>query len=135
MRPRLTNGDHVIMAPRTLGNRCRSCGEYSFLVEAGCSQTTKDLVDVLLIARSSRSTPHLSATPSRSHFGQREQQSLPANLPPPPANWREPYRRLATEVDVEPDLDKAFASAADFLDPVLAGLADGEWDPPHRRWA
>jgi hypothetical protein len=37
-------------------------------------------------------------------------------------------------VEVEPDLDEAFASAAEFLDPILAGRADGEWDPQHKRW-
>ena len=57
------------------------------------------------------------------------------NLPPPPEGRREPYRRLATEVDVEPDLDRAFASAAEFLDPVLAGRADGVWNPQRRTWA
>jgi hypothetical protein len=29
---------------------------------------------------------------------------------------------------------QAFASAAEFLDPILAGRSDGEWDPQHKRW-
>jgi hypothetical protein len=37
-------------------------------------------------------------------------------------------------VDVDSDLDNAFASAAEFLDPILAGRAAGEWDPQHKRW-
>jgi len=98
------------------------------------STRPKDLVDILLIASS-----RLHAASLRNAlevtFAHREQQSLPASLPPPPANWREPYRRLATEVDVEADVDTAFTSAAEFLDPILAGSADGEWDPQYWRWA
>ena len=45
----------------------------------------------------------------------------------PPASWREPYGRLAAEVAIEPELDKAFAEAAAFLDPILAGRAGAEW--------
>jgi hypothetical protein len=99
------------------------------------STRPKDLVDVLLIARSERFDAASLRNALEVTFGQREQQSLPTSLPPPPANWREPYRRLATEVDVEPDLDTGFASAAEFLDSILAGRADGEWDPQHKRWS
>jgi hypothetical protein len=98
------------------------------------STRPKDLVDILLIARSERLDAQSLRGALEVTFEQREQQSLPTRLPPPPANWREPYRRLATEVEVEPDLDEAFASAAEFLDPILAGRADGEWDPQHKRW-
>jgi hypothetical protein len=59
---------------------------------------------------------------------------LAPSLPAPPARWEEPYRRLATEVEIEPELDKAFAEAADFLAPILAGRTDAEWDPQRRTW-
>ncbi len=99
------------------------------------STRPKDLVDILLIARSERLDAASLRNALEVTFGQREQQPLPSSLPPPPANWREPYGRLATEVDVEPELDEAFASAAEFLDPILAGRADGEWNPQRRIWA
>jgi hypothetical protein len=35
---------------------------------------------------------------------------------------------------MEPELDKAFAEAAAFLDPILAGRVDGKWDPQRRTW-
>jgi hypothetical protein len=54
-------------------------------------------------------------------FEEREQQPLPSSLPRPPTSWGEPYRHLASEVEVEPDLGKAFALAAEFLDPILGG--------------
>ncbi len=98
------------------------------------STRPKDLVDILVIARSEALDAAALRNAFEVTFAQREDQALPASLPPPPAGWREPYRRLATEVDVEPDLDKAFASA-EFLDPVLAGRADGVWSPQRRTWA
>ena len=98
------------------------------------STRPKDLVDILLIA----GTEPLDAAALREAlevtFREREQQPLPSSLPPPPENWQEPYRRLATEVDVEPELAKAFAAAAEFLDPILASTT-GVWDPRRRIWA
>lgn len=35
---------------------------------------------------------------------------------------------------VEADLTAAFSLAAAFLDPVLAGLENGRWDPQHQTW-
>jgi hypothetical protein len=98
------------------------------------STRPKDLVDILLIAGSEP----LDAASLRAAlvvtFDEREQQPLPSSLPPPPTSWEEPYRRLASEVEVEPALDKAFAEAAALLDPILAARADGEWDPRRRTW-
>jgi hypothetical protein len=98
------------------------------------STRPKDLVDMLLISRSERLDASALRNAIEVTFGQREQQPLPASLPPPPSSWEEPYRRLATEVSVEPELDKAFAQAAEFLDPILAGRAAGIWNPARRTW-
>jgi hypothetical protein len=98
------------------------------------STRPKDLVDMLLISRSERLDASALRNAIEVTFGQREQQPLPARLPPPPSSWKEPYRRLATEVSVEPELDKAFAQAAEFLDPILAGRAAGVWNPARRTW-
>jgi Nucleotidyl transferase AbiEii toxin, Type IV TA system len=99
------------------------------------STRPKDLVDILLIARSEPLDAASLRKAFEVTFGQREQQTLPASLPPPPTSWEEPYRRMAAEMGVEPDLDKAFASAAAFLDPILAGRSDGDWDPQRQTWA
>jgi nucleotidyltransferase AbiEii toxin of type IV toxin-antitoxin system len=98
------------------------------------STRPKDLVDILLIAGSERLDAASLRKALEATFEEREQQPLPSSLPAPPASWREPYRRLATEVAIEPELDKAFAEAAEFLDPILVGRADGEWDPQRRTW-
>ena len=98
------------------------------------STRPKDLVDILLIAHAE----HVDAAQLRyaleTTFGERAQQPLPSELPPPPASWSKPYQRLATEVDVEPDLDKAWHEAAAFLNPILAGQATGFWNPQRRFW-
>jgi predicted nucleotidyltransferase component of viral defense system len=98
------------------------------------STRPKDLVDILLIENSTT----IDAGPLRhalkSTFAERTRQPLPASLPPPPATWADPYRRLADTVHVEGNLSAAFARAAAFLDPVLAGRTDGQWDTRHHEW-
>ncbi len=99
------------------------------------STRPKDLVDILLIAASEQLDAAALREALDVTFSQREQQQLPSSLPPPPESWREPYRRLATEVDVEAELNDAFAEAAAFLDPILAGRTTGIWDPQRHSWA
>jgi hypothetical protein len=98
------------------------------------STRPKDLVDILLII----GTEELDAAQLRgaleTTFQERAQQPLPSSLPPPPENWREPYRRLAIEVDVEPELDDAYGRVAPCLDPIFAGRTTGVWDPQRRTW-
>jgi hypothetical protein len=98
------------------------------------STRPKDLVDILLIAESTTIDAASLRSALEVTFGQRDQQPLPSALPPPPERWREPFHRLASGVDVEPELDDAFASAATFLDPILAGRVTGEWEPATRSW-
>jgi len=99
------------------------------------STRPKDLVDILLIAGSEPLEAESLRTALETTFAQRGQQPLPSSLPPPPATWEEPYRRLASEVEVEPNLDEAYPFAAEFLDPILAGRATGAWNPRHKSWA
>ncbi|HEY5057940.1 MAG TPA: nucleotidyl transferase AbiEii/AbiGii toxin family protein [Gaiellaceae bacterium] len=98
------------------------------------STRPKDLVDILLIAASGKLDAAALREALDVTFSERKQQQLLPSLPPPPESWREPYRRLATEVDVEAELDNAFAEAAAFLDPILAGRTTGTWDPQRRSW-
>jgi hypothetical protein len=98
------------------------------------STRPKDLVDILLIARSERLAAASLHDALESTFEARGQQPLPPSLPPPPANWEEPYKRLAVEVGVDSDLDEAFAKSASFLDPILAGRAEGDWSPDQWNW-
>jgi hypothetical protein len=67
-------------------------------------------------------------------FEGRRQHGLPGRLPPPPTEWAVPYRKLAKEVALDPDLRTGYLQAAAFLDPVLAGRTAGRWDPQKALW-
>ena len=68
-------------------------------------------------------------------FETRGRQTLPGSLPAPPPEWAPDYARLAEEVGLEPDLAVAFERAGAFLDPVLLGETDGNWDAAVGTWA
>jgi len=99
------------------------------------STRPKDLVDILLIATSEPIDAAALRSALETTFSERQRQELPASLPTPPADWAAPYRRLATEVHVEPDLTAAYTAAAAFLAPILAGRAQGTWNPTQRSWS
>jgi hypothetical protein len=98
------------------------------------STRPKDLVDILLIAASEPIDAAALRTALEATFSERQRQDLPGSLPAAPADWATPYRWLAAEVGVEPDLTAAFVQAAAFLDPILASRAQGTWDPTQRSW-
>lgn len=98
------------------------------------STRPKDLVDILLIAESEHIEARALRKALEDTFSERGRQPLPTSLPPPPAAWADPYRRLATEVGVEHDLSAAFDRAGSFLDPILAGRSDGAWQPGSKTW-
>jgi hypothetical protein len=68
------------------------------------SNLAKDPVDLVLV----KQLMVLDAARLRSAlvgvFEGRRQQGLPDRLPPPPTDWAVPYRNLAKEVGVDPDL-------------------------------
>ena len=98
------------------------------------STRPKDLVDILLIERSATIHADDLRHALQSTFVERARQPLPTSLPAPPAIWTDPYTRLAKTVNVETDISAAFARAATFLDPVLAGRASGQWDTQCGEW-
>jgi Nucleotidyl transferase AbiEii toxin, Type IV TA system len=103
--------------------------------ESGRESTRpKDLVDILLIAGSEPIDAAALRDALERTFNERRLQPIPAALPPPPEAWREPYRRLASEVAVEANLERAHALAAEFVDPILAGRSTGTWSAARREW-
>lgn len=98
------------------------------------STRPKDLVDILLIAGSEEIETSALHSALTTTFEARNRQPLPAKLPAPPQGWEEPYRRLAEEIGIEPDLEAAFIRGAAFLDPVLAGHIKGRWDARAGAW-
>ncbi|MCZ7576268.1 MAG: nucleotidyl transferase AbiEii/AbiGii toxin family protein [Dehalococcoidia bacterium] len=99
------------------------------------STRTKDLIDMVLIADLfSPDADGLLAEVQRV-FAVRGTHELPPALPKPPADWRVPYRQLAVEVGLNPDLDAGHAAAAALLDPVLQNaVLSMTWNPKTQRW-
>ena len=86
------------------------------------STRVKDLIDLVMISslfdfQTGRVSRALQAI-----FAARSTHTLPASLPPPPAQWRAAYRRTAA-VKV-------------FLDPILASAVpdDTRWNPEQQTW-
>lgn len=98
------------------------------------SSRAKDLVDIVLIAEIARVRAARLDDAIRRLFATRDTHERPPALPPPPGAWSGPYRSLAQDVGLAGDLEVAHAAAAAFVDPVLAGDAEGRWDPDLARW-
>lgn len=102
--------------------------------DAGPSTRPKDLVDVLLIARSSALDAAALGAALDETFAARNLQALPDAVPLPPADWSIPYGRLAASLGLPGELDNGHRAAAAFFDPILAGDAAGTWEPDAQAW-
>ena len=104
--------------------------------QSGMASTcVKDLVDLALIASASQVNADRLNRALRETFRQRDRHGLPGALPRPPADWRVPYARMATEVGLAAELARGYALAARFLDPVLSGeLGAAFWEPAAHGW-
>jgi hypothetical protein len=98
------------------------------------STRVKDLIDLVLVAQSTRLHARDLRDALTRTFESRGTQVLPGDLPKPPDGWGIPYRRMASELGLDPDLDVGHAEAARFLNPILAGHTSGSWNPKARRW-
>lgn len=77
---------------------------------------TKDLVDlVLLIKFGALSVARLKECVAET-FALRATHSVPTSLPPPPAEWKQVFARLALEAGIEPEIDRAFNVMSEFWD-------------------
>ncbi len=99
------------------------------------STRVKDLIDLVLIAESIAIPAEQLASTIRTVFAARATHPVPTDLPRPPSQWRTPYKNMADQVGVEPDLDAAFSLTASLLNPVLEEqAAGGTWNPASRSW-
>ncbi|MBA3416543.1 MAG: nucleotidyl transferase AbiEii/AbiGii toxin family protein [Chloroflexia bacterium] len=73
----------------------------------------------------------------RETFEHRSSHALPTKLPPPPDGWTIPYRKIAREIEIDPDIAAGYRSAAEFIDPVIdGGVSDSaRWDPRRSIWS
>jgi hypothetical protein len=96
----------------------------------------KDLPDLALLAQTGAfDASTLRAAIART-FEQRATHSVPAALPPPPAEfWKTTYARMARVNQLPwPGVDDVLAAAAAFLDPVLGGTTAVRWNPAVWSW-
>lgn len=99
------------------------------------SSRVKDLIDLVLMSelasfQHSRLREAIVGT-----FDERETHDLPASLQAPSGDWAQPYRALAAEVGLDPDLASGHRAAAAFLDPVLGETPDlDRWDERAMTW-
>ncbi len=95
----------------------------------------RDLVDLVLVA----TTQHVSAGDLRaalvSEYRYRGLE-IPVTVEAPDATWGAGYGREAAKVPhlQEQSLADGLAAARRFLDPVLAGLGEGQWNPNSQVW-
>ena len=104
--------------------------------EQGIQSTrVKDLVDLVLIAEAAEvDAAELRVALERTFEG-RGIRALPAELPSAPEAWRVPYRRMARDIGLSPELEAAHIAAAEFLNPVLSRrVRSGTWEPASRSW-
>lgn len=99
------------------------------------STRTKDLVDLALVAELSTLDANTLRGEIETIFNRRATHAVPAALPPPPADWAAPFRRLAEEVGVPAELRAGHRDAAALLDPILSErVTAGQWGPSQRQW-
>jgi hypothetical protein len=99
------------------------------------SSRVKDLVDLAMIESLFSMQAGQLADAIESTFTARDGDP-PKALPAPPSEWLIPYRKLATEVGLAPEVGKAYERVGTFIDPVLDGRLDRQamWDPTDHVW-
>lgn len=99
------------------------------------STRVKDLVDLVLISRSASFDAGTLRQALAWTFQERGAQSLPPVFPHPPGDWALPFRRMAGDAALTPDLAAGHRAAAAFLDPVLGAEVTGAtWDAESCAW-
>jgi hypothetical protein len=100
------------------------------------SSRVKDLVDLILISSNSSLDADRLRHAIDDTFASRATHDVPSALPLPPDGWATPYRTLAAETGVDPDIQAGYTAARAFLEPVLSRvvLEGARWDPGASAW-
>jgi len=94
------------------------------------SSRVKDLIDIDVIAATTRISSDRLRTALDTLFAERATHPVPPELPPPPQNWAGTWSKLAANPPVPPTLAHGYQAAAAFLDPILAGpIPNHAWEP------
>jgi predicted nucleotidyltransferase component of viral defense system len=98
------------------------------------SSRVKDLVDVVVIARTIELDAQRLRQAINAIFSRRAAQPVPDAVPQPPADWARSWGTLAAHVPADDDVAGGYAVAAALLDPILADRETGTWDPAEGAW-
>ncbi len=95
----------------------------------------KDLVDILLPAGlDERIQADRFRAAVESVFSRRGD-VLPTHLGQFPQNWRKRFNQIAVNLDLGyENLEQATNAVRLFINPILSGVASGEWDPKNWKW-
>jgi hypothetical protein len=102
---------------------------------SGESTRIKDWVDILLMVEMGSFHAQLLRRALQATFDARKTHPLPQRLPLAPSEWEQVFRQYnrLMELDIESIAD-ATESIARFIDPILQGKIEGDWDPIHWMW-
>jgi predicted nucleotidyltransferase component of viral defense system len=99
------------------------------------SSRVKDLVDLVVIARTMTIEASNLVHALDEIFTRRTTHPLPEAVPAPPADWTSAWDMLVADLTVDADVRAGHEAASAFLDPVLAGtVRAGRWAPGLRAW-
>lgn len=108
---------------------------YTRTYASGETSRARDVADILLAAslmefNSAKLRQAIEAT-----FQARASHAIPQEMPDPPTPITASYRELARELDLPwPTIEEAGQAVAQFLNPVLKGVAGPKWDPVAWKW-
>ncbi|MDJ0753007.1 MAG: nucleotidyl transferase AbiEii/AbiGii toxin family protein [Ardenticatenaceae bacterium] len=107
--------------------------EYS----SGRSSRVKDFVDMLLLAELGQLSGAGLTGAIEAAFQNIDARDIPRQLPPPPQNWEQGFKRMAEEVSLsEHNLASAYIELQRFIDPVLTGtILESYWQPENWSWS
>lgn len=100
----------------------------------GASTRVRDLVDFVLVRTFERIDAQQLRKVITETFTRRKTHKMPESFPPPPTDWEVSYRREAEAVGITTSLTEGHRLAAEWLDPVLRGKAEGSWNPERGGW-
>jgi predicted nucleotidyltransferase component of viral defense system len=99
------------------------------------SSRVKDLVDLAMIESAFEVKADRLEDAIAETFSDRDGEP-PKSLPQPPDDWRVPYRKLANEVGLDPEIEAAYQLVRRWIDPLVSGSVErgSVWDPAGHLW-
>jgi hypothetical protein len=92
---------------------------YTLPRKSAVNTRVRDLVDMVLLIRSSTMSQKIVSDAIRLTFERRKTHMLRNDLPVPPGEWQKPYAALARECGLSESVDGAFEILRIFTEPIL----------------